>query len=67
MKKLKIEKIDLLLLTHTHYDHAGNAKSIKDAYQARVAVHLDNEGKLEKAPGHRVRPFPSRPWPGKFP
>lgn len=39
LKKLKIEKIDLLLLTHTHFDHAGNAKQLQDAYLARVAVH----------------------------
>lgn len=30
---------DLLLLTHTHYDHAGNAASVQKRYGARICVH----------------------------
>ena len=29
----------LVLLTHTHFDHAGNAARLKREYGARVAVH----------------------------
>jgi len=31
--------LDYILQTHTHYDHAGNTKKIKDKFHARVIVH----------------------------
>lgn len=36
---LKITHIDYLILTHTHFDHAGNAAFIKIKYNAKVIVH----------------------------
>jgi glyoxylase-like metal-dependent hydrolase (beta-lactamase superfamily II) len=48
LDKLTARKIDLLLLTHTHYDHAGNAKSIQETYKARVAVHRAEMQFLQK-------------------
>lgn len=30
---------DLLLLTHTHHDHAGNAANVQERYDARICVH----------------------------
>lgn len=36
---LGIENIDLLILTHTHYDHAENASRIKEKFGAKVIVH----------------------------
>jgi glyoxylase-like metal-dependent hydrolase (beta-lactamase superfamily II) len=36
---LKIEKIDLLILTHSHFDHAANAARLRDKYQALVLIH----------------------------
>jgi hydroxyacylglutathione hydrolase len=36
---LKIRNIDLLILTHTHYDHAENASRIKREYGAKVIVN----------------------------
>jgi hydroxyacylglutathione hydrolase len=38
LNQLHINKIDLLVLTHTHFDHAGNASRIKDKYGLKVAV-----------------------------
>lgn len=34
-----LTKIDYLILTHTHHDHAANAKKVKDKYGAIVIVH----------------------------
>jgi hydroxyacylglutathione hydrolase len=39
LKKLSIKNIDLLILTHTHFDHAANAKRIKDEFGAKVIVN----------------------------
>lgn len=36
-----IKNIGYLVLTHAHYDHAGNAKRIKDKFNALVIVHSD--------------------------
>lgn len=45
---LKIEKIDLLILTHTHYDHAANAARIKIEFGAKVIVNQREVTYLEK-------------------
>lgn len=39
IKRLGVTKIDYLFLTHTHFDHAGNAAKIKEKYGAQVIVH----------------------------
>jgi glyoxylase-like metal-dependent hydrolase (beta-lactamase superfamily II) len=39
IKELNISNIDLLILTHTHFDHAANAKKIRDEYGAKVIVN----------------------------
>ena len=39
LQKLGVERLDALVLTHTHYDHAGNAAKLQDKYNARVIVH----------------------------
>lgn len=46
LKQLNVEKIDYLILTHTHFDHAGNARRIKEIYNARVLVHQDEAAYL---------------------
>jgi hydroxyacylglutathione hydrolase len=33
------EEIKLIVLTHSHFDHAGSAKEIRDLTGAKVAVH----------------------------
>ena len=39
LKQLNVSLIDYLVLTHTHYDHAENSKSIKEKYNAQIIVH----------------------------
>lgn len=39
LNRLGIEKIDLLILTHSHFDHAANAVKIKEKYKAQVIIH----------------------------
>ena len=39
LRKLGITKLDVLILTHTHFDHAGNAAYIQKKYRPKVIVH----------------------------
>lgn len=39
LEKLGVNKIDYLLLTHTHFDHVQNAAFLKQKFQARIIVH----------------------------
>ena len=38
LKELEINHIDCLILTHTHFDHAGNAFNIKSKFNSKVIV-----------------------------
>lgn len=48
LKNMGVDKIDLLILTHTHFDHAGNVEFIKRNYHAAVIVHSYEAGCLAK-------------------
>ena len=39
LKSLGIDRVDHLILTHSHYDHADNAQRLKHRYGASVIVH----------------------------
>lgn len=39
LEKFKIETIDYLILTHSHFDHAANTSLIKEKFGARVVIH----------------------------
>jgi len=39
LQRLGVECLDVLVLTHMHYDHAGNAARLQDKYKAKVIVH----------------------------
>jgi glyoxylase-like metal-dependent hydrolase (beta-lactamase superfamily II) len=39
LDRLSIEQISLLILTHSHFDHAANAYKIKEKYNAQVIIH----------------------------
>lgn len=43
LRSQNISRIDLLVLTHTHYDHAGNAAKIKKEYDAQLIVHQSEQ------------------------
>ena len=48
LKKLNIEKIDFLILTHSHFDHAANSARIKREYGAKVIINKAEASFLEK-------------------
>ncbi|MBC8145813.1 MAG: MBL fold metallo-hydrolase [bacterium] len=48
-----------LLLTHTHWDHTGDAAELKRIYpELRVYVHRDDEYRLVDPMNHTVWPLP---------
>ncbi len=51
---LEFADIDLIILTHTHYDHVGCLANIKERSGAKILVHRDEADCLKK--GHT--PFP---------
>lgn len=54
LKENKIENIDYLILTHTHYDHAENAARIKREYGAKIIVNEKEAVSLER--GENILP-----------
>lgn len=56
---LKIDKINLLILTHSHFDHAANATGIKEKYNARVIIHQSETQYL--ATGDNILPTGTNP------
>jgi hydroxyacylglutathione hydrolase len=48
LDNLNISKIDYLILTHTHFDHAGNALKIKSHFGSAVIVNKQEAGYLEE-------------------
>jgi glyoxylase-like metal-dependent hydrolase (beta-lactamase superfamily II) len=39
LTNLKVKDIDYLVLTHSHFDHAGNAEFAKEKFNAKVVIH----------------------------
>lgn len=55
--------VALVILTHTHFDHAGGAREIRELTGAPLAVHREEAGFLEKG----RTPFPrGTRWKGKL-
>lgn len=46
LKQLNVNRIDYLILTHTHFDHAENSSRIKEKYDAQIIVHKDEASYL---------------------
>jgi hydroxyacylglutathione hydrolase len=42
------ETLKLILLTHGDFDHSGNAAYLREKYNVKIAMHIDDEGMLEK-------------------
>jgi hydroxyacylglutathione hydrolase len=42
------ETLSLILLTHGDFDHSGNAAYLREKYDVRIAMHIDDEGMVEK-------------------
>lgn len=41
-------RLNLVLLTHGDYDHAGNAAYLRDRYRTRIAMHRDDAERVER-------------------
>ncbi|OGP55717.1 MAG: hypothetical protein A2Y65_02830 [Deltaproteobacteria bacterium RBG_13_52_11] len=46
--KLSLDDIQLIVLTHTHYDHCGSLKALKNFTEAKVLVHKAEAGCLKQ-------------------
>ena len=46
LNRLNITSVDYLILTHAHFDHAGNACKIKETYNANVFIHKNEKNNL---------------------
>ena len=66
LDKLNIsaDEIQLILITHAHWDHIGSAKMIKELTGAKLALH-DNEKEWLEKPAIHVPPGVSR-WGRTF-
>lgn len=55
LKRLGIKKIDYLILTHSHFDHAANAYYIKKEYGAKVLIQSNEARYLVSGNNHVPR------------
>lgn len=60
LDRLGINRIDLLFLTHSHFDHAANASRIQEKYNARVIIHRSETVYL--ATGDNILPTGTNPF-----
>jgi glyoxylase-like metal-dependent hydrolase (beta-lactamase superfamily II) len=42
-KNIDIKNLELIILTHCHYDHTASAQAIADISGAKIAIHKDDE------------------------
>jgi hydroxyacylglutathione hydrolase len=42
------ETLKLILLTHGDFDHSRNAAYLREKYNVKIAMHIDDEGMVEK-------------------
>lgn len=54
LKKLQIEKVDWLILTHTHYDHCENARFLQDQFKCIIVV--SEKGANNAKRGYAIHP-----------
>jgi hydroxyacylglutathione hydrolase len=52
----------LIVITHGDYDHAGNAAYLRDKYGAKIAMHREDAGRVERADWS----WNMKPKPDKF-
>ena len=46
LSRLNVDTIDYLILTHAHFDHAANAKRIKEKFNSTVIIQKEEESCL---------------------
>lgn len=54
LRRLGVGRLDALVLTHAHYDHAGNAARLQEKYEARVIAHIVEGPFLSKGENNAV-------------
>ncbi|HNU92775.1 MAG TPA: MBL fold metallo-hydrolase [Spirochaetota bacterium] len=55
LRKLGAEKLDGIVLTHTHFDHAGKAARLREMFGCPVYVHRSEAELLEKGANPVIR------------
>jgi len=55
LRRLKVGRLEALILTHSHYDHAGCAARVKDKYKAWVFAHREEGSFLAKGENAVIR------------
>lgn len=50
---LSLSSVELVIITHHHYDHVDGLRRIREATGARVAAHRDEASFIERATGIR--------------
>jgi glyoxylase-like metal-dependent hydrolase (beta-lactamase superfamily II) len=58
---LEPEEIQLIVITHGHFDHIASVKDIKELTKAKVAMHQQDADSLEK-PSHQEPPPAVTVW-----
>jgi glyoxylase-like metal-dependent hydrolase (beta-lactamase superfamily II) len=48
LRELGVERLEALVLTHAHYDHAGSAARLQEKYEAKVIAHIAEGPSLAK-------------------
>jgi len=54
------EELQLIILSHSHFDHAGAASGIKKSTGAKIAVHKSDQEMFES--GEAILPTAVTPW-----
>jgi glyoxylase-like metal-dependent hydrolase (beta-lactamase superfamily II) len=55
-------QIQLIVVTHGHWDHIGSVRDIKELTGAKVAMHEQEKGLLEKPPKPSPQPPGATAW-----
>jgi hydroxyacylglutathione hydrolase len=55
---LRLEEIQLIVITHGHGDHIGSARDLKEITGAKIAMHQREKDWLEKSPDLQPSPPP---------
>ena len=68
MKRVKTSglKIRFIVITHNHPDHTGALTEVRVATGAKVAIHANDAGSLEKGNQFGPLPSPSQPPPDRL-
>jgi len=63
--EISLESIGLIILTHAHYDHIGNASVIREKTGAKIMLHKDELESLKNAITDKNNINPLNIW-GRF-